>query len=272
VVPRRRRPQRRGGGRPTLGGDGQPAPDRRAPLRDREAPGGRRGQGARRRLHRADAPHHAGAPRRRTGRGRGAARAARAAAPRDGDRRPGSRPGPAGEPTAARRLPRRPGADRAALRPRPGGALHALPQGHQPAVRAGAPAGGQVPRRPGRGAPPPGAPEPIVLHSDPGLAAPSKPSPKDSSPGFVKAPPPGAKYRSGTVEEGPPPAPIRLDRDELPLGRPRRAWRGPALLVLMLLVAGFAAYLAWREPPARTAAVTSPFTSYLVDVAVEPAT
>ena len=118
----------------------------------------------------------------------------------------------------------------------------------------------------------PDDPEPIVLHSDPGLAAPSKPSPKDSSPGFVKAPPPGAKYRSGTVEEGPPPAPIRLDRDELPLGRPRRAWRGPALLVLMLLVAGFAAYLAWRERPARTSAVTSPFTSYLVDVAVEPAT
>lgn len=114
-------------------------------------------------------------------------------------------------------------------------------------------------------------PDPITINSDAGLRPPSQPSPKDSSPGFVKALPPGAKYRHGNVEEGPRPAPIRLDRQELVLGKPRRAWRGPALLLLILLVAGFGAYLAWRERPAEPTAGPNPFPSYLVDVTVEPA-
>lgn len=126
--------------------------------------------------------------------------------------------------------------------------------------------------------PPPVDPEPITLQSDPGLGQPPKPSPRDSSPGFVKAPPPGTKYRHGTLEDGPPPAPIRLEREERQLDRdekrylkpPRRAWRGPALLLLVFLVAGFGAYLAWRGREARPATTASPFTNYLVDVAVEP--
>ncbi len=129
--------------------------------------------------------------------------------------------------------------------------------------------------QPAPAAPPhetPTDPEPITLHSDPGLRPPTRPSPKDSSPGFVKAPPPGAKYRHGTLEDGPPPAPIRLDREERQLLAPRRSWRGPALLLLMILVAGLGGYLAWRERSSGQAASASPFTSYLVDVAVEPPT
>lgn len=114
-------------------------------------------------------------------------------------------------------------------------------------------------------------PEPITLVSDPGLTPPRPVSPKDSSPGFVKALPPGAKYRHGNLEEGPRPAPIRMDGQES-LGRvSRRAWRGPALLLLMLLVAGFAAYLTLLNQNSADDPVTSAFENYLVEVSVMPA-
>lgn len=138
------------------------------------------------------------------------------------------------------------------------------------------------PQAPAQGAPPtqkrkaepkptPLDPEPITLVSDPGLTPPRPISPKDSSPGFVKALPPGAKYRHGNLEEGPRPAPIRMDGQES-LGRvARRAWRGPALLLLMLLVAGFAAYLTLLNQNSADDPVTSAFESYLVEVSVMPA-
>ncbi len=114
-------------------------------------------------------------------------------------------------------------------------------------------------------------PEPITLVSDPGLTPPNQMSPRDSSPGFVKALPPGATYRHGNLDEGPRPAPIRMDGQEI-LGRAsRRAWRGPALLLLMLLVAGFAAYLALLNQNAQEDPLTGAFESYLVDVSVMPA-
>ena len=123
-------------------------------------------------------------------------------------------------------------------------------------------------------------PEPITLNSDPGLTPPGEPpssggqpsrglSPRDTSPGFVKALPPGATYRHGNLEEGLRPAPIRLDRDEEAAAR-RRSWRGPALLLLVLLVAGLAAYLTmlWQRSDNAGPAVKA---FYLVDVLVEPA-
>ncbi len=114
-------------------------------------------------------------------------------------------------------------------------------------------------------------PEPITLVSDPGLT-PARPlSPRDSSPGFVKAPPPGATYRHGNLDEGPRPAPIRMDGQESYGRATRRAWRGPALLLLMLLVAGFAAYLALLNQNSDSDALTGAFESYLVDVSVLPA-
>ncbi|HEX6940083.1 MAG TPA: hypothetical protein VF158_11780 [Longimicrobiales bacterium] len=169
-------------------------------------------------------------------------------------------------------LPTVPAPSQAAPAPREQAPREQAPRESQPrAASAVAP----QPQAPPAGDPleaPPDDPEPITLHSDPGLGPPPRTSPKDSSPGFVKAPPPGAKYRHGTLEDGPPPAPIRLDREERQLLRPRRSWRGPALLLLMILAAGLAGYLAWRERPNRPAAAASPFTSYFVDVEVEPST
>lgn len=51
----------------------------------------------------------------------------------------------------------------------------------------------------------------------------------------------------------------------------RRAWRGPALLLLMLLIAGFAAYLALINKGPADDPLTGAFESYLVDVSVSPA-
>lgn len=139
--------------------------------------------------------------------------------------------------------------------------------------RPPAAAQGQAPRQQRKAEPKPTPldPEPITLVSDPGLTPPRPVSPKDSSPGFVKALPPGAKYRHGNLEEGPRPAPIRMDGQES-LGRvSRRAWRGPALLLLMLLVAGFAAYLTLLNQNSADDPVTSAFENYLVEVSVMPA-
>lgn len=122
----------------------------------------------------------------------------------------------------------------------------------------------------------PDDPEPITLNSDPGLAppagaqAPTDQSPRDTSPGFVKALPPGATYRHGNLEEGLRPAPIRLDRQEEAAAR-RRSWRGPALLVLVLLVAGLAAYLTILAQQRDAGGPASSAVLYLVDVKVEPA-
>lgn len=114
---------------------------------------------------------------------------------------------------------------------------------------------------------PPRDPEPITLHSDPGLGIPSG-SPKPAS-AFVKDLPPGATYRHGNLEDSLRPAPFRLDRDDVGPGR-RRSFRGPALLLLLLLVAGFAAYLTFvaregREPVAGTTPV-----NHVVDVRIAP--
>jgi len=142
-------------------------------------------------------------------------------------------------------------------------------------------------------------PEPITLNSDPGLAphgqAPhgqaaqdrahqdraasgqrssaadrdAARSTLDTSPGFVKALPPGATYRDGNVDDDLRPAPIRFDRQEAAAAR-RRGWRGPALLVLVLLVAALAASLTLISQRQNAGAV-APGLVYPVDVRVEPA-
>ncbi|HLV11817.1 MAG TPA: hypothetical protein VKY42_05145 [Trueperaceae bacterium] len=158
----------------------------------------------------------------------------------------------------------------------------AAPEAPRPAASpAGAAVAASVPAGAAHAAPAPRDapvedPEPITLHSDPGLGPqPRRPSPKDTSPGFVKAPPPGAKYRHGSLEDGPRPAPIRVDREERALERTltrsRRSWRGPALLLLMLLVAGLAAYLAVLNRDGQGARLATPGENFLVDVAVQPA-
>ena len=118
-------------------------------------------------------------------------------------------------------------------------------------------------------------PEPITLNSDPGLTPPPDAgggpgrSPRDTSPGFVKALPPGATYRHGNVDEGLRPAPIRLDSQEETVRR-RRSWRGPALLLLVVLVAGLAAYLTILAQQRDAGGPTASAVYYLVEVKVEP--
>lgn len=95
-------------------------------------------------------------------------------------------------------------------------------------------------------------PDPITLNSDPGLVAPHAAgpnpggefTPRDTSPGFVKDLPPGATYRPGNLEESLRPAPFRFEKGEERAARVR-SWRGPALLLLLFLTAGLAAYLAF---------------------------
>ncbi len=125
--------------------------------------------------------------------------------------------------------------------------------------------------REGASAPQPEEPDPITLHSDPGIP-PSRRDPRDSSPGFVKDLPPGARYRAGSLEEAPPAAPILIER-ELDDRPARRSWRRLLMLLLVLLLAGALAYFALlRQPRTSSAPVGGNDVSYIVDVAVAPAT
>lgn len=121
-------------------------------------------------------------------------------------------------------------------------------------------------------------PDPITLNSDPGFVpAGDRQSgqggeftPRDTSPGFVKDLPPGATYRPGNLEESLKPAPFRFDKGEERSTR-ARSWRGPALLLLLLLTAGLAAYLAFM---ARQANEPTPagfgLVQHTIDVSVQP--
>lgn len=114
-------------------------------------------------------------------------------------------------------------------------------------------------------------PDPITLASDPGLVARATRSPKDSDPGFVKDLPPGATYRPGNLDGAMRPAPIRLDRLD-DGGARRRSWRGPALLALLVIVAGGAAYMAVLAQRANRQAIGgSGIVRHVVDVRVAPA-
>ncbi len=114
-------------------------------------------------------------------------------------------------------------------------------------------------------------PDPITLHSDPGLTPHgASSSTRDSRPGFVKDLPPGATYRAGTLDDAQPPAPIRMD---LPREkeRRRRSWRGPLLVILALVAAGAVASIALLNqgtlaPTPRTGGAVD----YIVSVQVQP--
>lgn len=117
---------------------------------------------------------------------------------------------------------------------------------------------------------PPRDPEPITLHSDPGLSLPVESTGKASS-AFVKDLPPGATYRPGNLEDSLRPAPFRLDKDDEGPRR-RRSFRGAALLALLLLVAGFAAYLTFvARGGVGGATGGSTAIAHVVDVRVSPA-
>lgn len=135
--------------------------------------------------------------------------------------------------------------------------------------------------RPSSPQPPPGAakrqesplePDPITLVSDPGggTLRTGKPDHKASDPGFVKHLPPGATYRAGSLDDAPRPAPIRID-DDADDQVSHRAWRGPGLLVLLVLVVALGIFLALRAQRNSTLSQVSPSTvSHLVDVRVSP--
>ena len=111
-------------------------------------------------------------------------------------------------------------------------------------------------------------PDPITLHSDPGLDGEGPVIGKH--PTFVKAPPPGATYRAGSVDETVPPAPIRLDLP--PPKERRRSWRGPLLLLGALVVGGGLAALAflWQGGTAPAPSAGNGL-NYIVSVQVQPA-
>lgn len=121
-------------------------------------------------------------------------------------------------------------------------------------------------------------PDPITLNSDPGIAPPHTPgpgqggefTPRDTSPGFVKDLPPGATYRPGNLEDSLRPAPFRFDKSEERAARVR-SWRGPGLLLLLFLTAGFAAYLAFMANQANEPAPAGfgPV-QHTIDVSVTP--
>lgn len=121
-------------------------------------------------------------------------------------------------------------------------------------------------------------PDPITLNSDPGLAPPTTAgsaqggefTPRDTSPGFVKDLPPGATYRPGNLEDSLRPAPFRFDKGEERAARVR-SWRGPALLLLLLLTAVFAAYLTFKANQANEPASTDfGLLQFTIDVSVSP--
>lgn len=115
-------------------------------------------------------------------------------------------------------------------------------------------------------------PEPITLHSDPGISIPPGSKQKGSS-AFVKDLPPGAKYKAGNIEESPRPAPFRVDKDDF-RPRSRRSFRGAALLLLLILVAGFAAYLSFvarnPEPVTGGGGGATARVAQIVDVRISP--
>jgi hypothetical protein len=160
-------------------------------------------------------------------------------------------------------------------------ASQARPQGHT----AGPPATSTTPprspaARPATGLPTafPTDPDPITLNSDPGIAPPydqtssqgGEFTPRDTSPGFIKDLPPGATYRPGNLEESLRPAPFRFEKSEERAARVR-SWRGPALLLLLFLTAGLAAYLAFMANQANDPSPTSfGLVQHTIDVSVSP--
>jgi hypothetical protein len=121
----------------------------------------------------------------------------------------------------------------------------------------------------------PEEPDPITLHSDPGLSPlrsseSGTRSTADSSPGFVKDLPPGATYRSGQLDGVRPAAPVLRSAEDAPAGR-RGSWRGALLLVLVVAAAGAAAALAFfNHGDVAPSAGSAGAVSYIVDVAVAP--
>ncbi len=121
----------------------------------------------------------------------------------------------------------------------------------------------------------PEEPDPITLHSDPGLSPPRSKgsgtvSTGDSSPGFVKDLPPGATYRSGQLDGVRPAAPVLHSAEDAPAGR-RGSWRGALLLALVVVAAGAAAALAFfNRGGVAPSAGSAGAVSYIVDVAVAP--
>lgn len=110
-------------------------------------------------------------------------------------------------------------------------------------------------------------PDPITLTSDPGLSA---GPPESKHPTFVKAPPPGATYRAGSLDEAVPPAPIRVDLPR-PAERRRRSRRGPLLLLGVLVLGGGLAALAFLGQGGLAPAPSSADNvNYIVSVQVQP--
>lgn len=154
------------------------------------------------------------------------------------------------------------------------------PAPHVPPVRPPA-RPGEAPSRPASrgGRPTPLEPDPITVLSDPGTrsATTGKPKPAEPRPrggegetGFVKHLPPGATYRPGTLDDAPRPAPIRVTDTFSPVIR-RRSWRGPALLVLLVLLVALGTFLALRAQRASNLGqVGAGAVRHLVDVRVDP--
>ncbi len=112
-------------------------------------------------------------------------------------------------------------------------------------------------------------PDPITLTSDPGLAVPPDRAKSAAETGFVKAPPPGATYRAGNLDESMRAAPIRFDVGALPTKR-RRAYRGPLLLALLLAVTALASYLAVLSQRASRTELVGGTIGHVIDVQVLP--
>lgn len=153
--------------------------------------------------------------------------------------------------------------------------------GERPPRQSSTGAGGQ-PREANRPRAAQGAyptdPDPITLNSDPGLQAHDgvgsnaggEFTPRDTSPGFVKDLPPGATYRPGNLEDSLRPAPFRFDKGEERAARVR-SWRGPALLLLLFLTAGLAAYLAFVANRANEPSTPGlGLVQHTIDVSVSP--